>query len=356
MPTISVAVVFHGRLGVWHATASRILVGGNHALFDANFEVSPGKHKWRTMRQAEQLSTASKGFDLPGQPHSTVKGFVRFFSQTFVDRVLKPTRRAGGATVEIFLHSWHPELATELDHRFAATASLHEALPAALTAERVESQHTSMLRGLQLALAHPHRTSRPSHTKPTTGFTHVLVSRYDVLWLAPLRLSKLLLASSEVMTSSRRRHAPPPAPPLLWLPRWCHRAPVATQEQAAAIRSACGFQSVYQGDAYLARRPECKGWVCHEVGGTRLNTALVLDWWFAATPSVALAFAKIATRIHEYRQALRLPTPYDWSHFYWHHIVHSVLGIANRTRYTLYEGVDFTIARQWRLGAPCQRQ
>jgi hypothetical protein len=329
----SFAVVFHGRVGVWHATASSIVRGGNHALLEANAEVA-GRREWRTMSTARKEALEAAGVDLPGQQDSTIAGFIRFAHGSFIEHVVQPSR-AAGIKLHVFLHSWHPELASLLDSLFKPVTSAHDALPPELKryGSSVRSQHTSMHRALRLMTAQQGELS----------FTHVLVTRYDVLWLAPFSLA--LPHSTE---------APPS--PLLWLPHWCHRARLVSADDATVLRAACGFRNVYQGDAFLAKRPECADWNCFPLARTPLNTALVLDWWFVATTGIASAFAEIGQRHDEYMKQMRLPRLYRWSHFFWSHVVNSVLRIANRTRHVLHEGRDFTLARNWLRGASCHQR
>ena len=181
----SIAFVMHGRLAGWQPT-------------------------WT----AQQT-----GWDLTGVPDSTLKGFVRFLHGVTWKRIIEPNRRAG-IKLDIYIHSWNPELGPLLDELYQPTRSKHEPVHPRL--HRVASQHLSIKTALQLAEAETHEL--------------VLVARHDVLWYSDFMLANM-------------SHAP------LWLPQWCTGADL-TPQLGKILRPACAAgHRGYPAESYIANEP-----------------------------------------------------------------------------------------------------
>ena len=127
-------------------------------------------------------------------PHSTLAGFAAFGRASLWQHVVQPNREAG-LTLDLFLHSWHAEIGTQLDAMYQPVASKHERVRKSLNT--VRSQHLSMKTGLALMTAHERRPGG-------VPYDLTLVTRYDILYFTPLLLRPLGAAP-------------------LWLPHWCHR-------------------------------------------------------------------------------------------------------------------------------------
>jgi hypothetical protein len=255
MSNVSVALVLHGKIGVWTLRSSDVPAGNlrsaPHNKLHANAMAAPPK----TPVQASNVSL----WDLERWPHSLRTGFARFASHSILRNIVEPNRRAG-TRVDIFLHSWHPDLGAELDAMYAPAASRHDPVQ---NIHRVASQHLSMKRGLALAAAHdqPHDL--------------VMVARYDLLFFSVLRFAEL----------------PPPAEVQLWLPTWCMRYEFPSGRQRGALSRACGGGQ----PAYVMTPPLVSAMHPRMARAPRAMNAdfAVLDWWFVAPPHVAATFGQV---------------------------------------------------------------
>ena len=324
------ALVLHGRVGLWSASASDLVTEGKIAALRAVL----GRHEYRTLGKAARAARV-EAFDL----RAARAAYLRF-AHASIWRHVVAANRASGLEFPIFLHSWHPELGGLLDELYRPIASAHDEFNASI--DKVQSQHRSMARGLAMATQHG-----------DAKIKHVMVARYDLFFYTDLVVAPLVSSTQNVP---------------LWLPHWCHRVTgveyAPSMAETAAARAACGFSSSWHGDGSLATRPSCKGWVCTRFQHTAADRNLVLDWWFVARVSVARAFAEIDAKFAEYSEKVALLLDNDtavrkkgymrWSHFYWGYIIDHVLKLRQNIRYVMYEGVDFTLARFWHNGAHCQ--
>ena len=247
-PRRRVAVVIHGRIGIWRTRSSHI--DDAHVVWLAN-----APQAWRSAPKSMD------GIDTNVSAHSTLAGFAAFGRGSLWQYVISPNREAG-LSLDIFLHSWHAEIGALLDAMYAPTASRHE--PVQRRLNTVQSQHLSMKTALGLMTKHEATTRQP--------YDLALVTRYDILYFTQLMLAPL-------------GEAP------LWLPHWCHRYPL-TAQAGMLIRAACGNWPGH-GEGYLVHPATTTG-----VDPTsRLRRSLksreadfdfaYLDWWFVATPAIA---------------------------------------------------------------------
>ena len=172
---IAVALVLHGKIGLWTLRSSDVPAGDLRSTryscgrslckpnpLQANAMVAPPK----TPVRASNVSL----WQLERWPHSLRIGFARFASRSILRHVVDPNR-ARGVRIDVFLHSWHPEIGRDLDALYAPAASQHEPVQ---PIHKVASQHLSMKRGLALAATHPQRHDL------------VMVARYDLLFFSEL--------------------------------------------------------------------------------------------------------------------------------------------------------------------------
>ena len=164
---LAVALVLHGKIGMWTLRSSDVPAGDLRSMrysnpLQANAMVAPPK----TPVRASNVSL----WQLERWPHSLRIGFAGFASRSILRHVVDPNR-ARGVRVDVFLHSWHPEIGRDLDALYAPAASLHDPVQ---RLNRVASQHLSMKRGLALASMHPHPHDL------------VMVARYDLLFFTDL--------------------------------------------------------------------------------------------------------------------------------------------------------------------------
>jgi hypothetical protein len=320
-----VALILHGRIGIWRTRSSHI--DNADVVWKSN-----APHLWK---KAPKNMT---GVDTI-RPHSTLLGFAAFGRASLWERVVDPNRRAG-VLVDCFLHSWHKEIGKELDAMYAPVASMHEEVKKQL--DSVRSQHLSMKRALDLAARHEQfRAGVPAVRGASAGaspsyYDLFMVLRYDILWFSTVHFPTLGGAS-------------------LWLPHWCHRYPL-TAESGMLVRAACGNWPAH-GEGYLVHAattvgvyPKLHGMVPREAD----YDFAFLDWWFVATPRIAATFAHIYDDFKAYQRGLRHIAPFpDWSHFYWGFHINRRLKMRQQVRYVMYEGVDFRLARHWHFGSHC---
>ena len=339
-----VALVMHGKVGVWSASASMLQEWAEQGK-DAGqntAEVNTPKGRWRRMSK-EQRAEAGRSYDL--WPDSSLQGFIRF-AHASIWRHVVMANRAAGVDMQIFLHSWHPSLRQLLDELYAPEASMHEAAVPLSLLYKVRSQHLSMSRGLALC----EHAARASNRQ----FDLVMVARYDLLFLSDFLLANLTRT----------------AVPTLWLPHWCKSPYGLSERDGIELTGACGFRNpagasgTHWGGGYLAMQPNTRvhmgRWFGIDKTHAPLEHEVVLDWWFVAPPKLAASFRAIYEMYPAYKNALRpragrledgtqraLP---DWAHFFWYHHIH-VNNIP--TRHVLWEGVDFTLAKSWYGGTTC---
>ena len=370
LPAQRVAILLHGRIGIWKTKASHI--------DDAKVVwMSNAPQVWK------QAPATMDKIDLPGSPHSTLAGFAAFGRGSLQQHVVLPNQQMGIA-IDFFLHSWHVEIGKQLDAMYQPVASRHDKVQPQLNA--VRSQHLSLK--IVLGLAREYAATKSgtgsgsgSSTSSSEGvgvggsssrrigrslstggggrrvgggmkqaaaagagaatvpsyYDLYMVTRYDVLFFTTLQLAPL--------TSSP-----------LWLPHWCHRYPL-TAESGMLVRAACGNWPGH-GEGYLVHPATTVG-VFPPVRGKLAREAdfdyAYLDWWFVASPAVAHTFGEVYDQYEVYRQALHRVSPNlpKWTHFYWGHHINKRLRMRRSVRFVMYEGVDFRLARHWAFGTHC---
>ena len=298
-----------------------------------------------------------------------MSGFLLFLRDNVFEHIVEPNRRSG-VEVDVFCHSWHPELSDVIDKLYQPVRSQHQRLVRSL--DKVRSQHLSMARGL--ALIDEAARSSPS------ALPHALVAvlRYDIVFYSALLFGPLVRSP-------------------LWLPRWCGLSKLSS-EQGKLVRGACG-NSEGRGEGFLTR-PVRLSEMFMRPGSAHKNMSegadqsyLTMDWWFIATPDVARSFGSIYERAEAYTARIsRLGSMPVYSHqlctprprltprlrdrsptrgrtFSSHasaygsprvragafHI-NNVLRLGAAVRFVKTASVDFRLARQWRYGPYCRPQ
>jgi hypothetical protein len=251
-------------------------------------------------------------------------GVASLAHDQFRQHLIEPNQRQG-VTVRCFLHSWNPEAGKQLDMLYQPHASRHE--PTMPHKGPAMSQHLSMLHVMRLVNA-----SRPLPQM-------VFVSRFDLLLYTDVKLPALLNAD-------------------LLLPNHCILARFS-QNVSDTISQACGCGRKKCHRRHRASRPPT---VSHYVNNAKHlsvgvdYSGFLLDYFFIATPDIALSFTDIYTKANEYRSFVRkihggyrLP---QWSHFYWAVHVNYFLPPSTRVRFgPLMHERDFNLARFHPFGA-----
>ena len=292
------ALALHGKVGSWRKSATKLENMEEH-----------GAPTFLADALGELMGVASLAHD------------------QFRQHLIEPNQRQG-VTVRCFLHSWNPEAGKQLNMLYQPHASRHE--PTMPHKGPAMSQHLSMLHVMRLVNA-----SRPLPQM-------VFVSRFDLLLYTDVKLQALLNAD-------------------LLLPNHCILARFS-QNVSDTISQACGCGRKKCHRRHRASRPPT---VSHYVNNAKHlsvgvdYSGFLLDYFFIATPDIALSFTDIYTKANEYRRFVRkihggkwMP---QWSHFYWAVHVNYFLPPSTRVRFgPLMHARDFTLARFFQSGVDCE--
>ena len=213
-------------------------------------------------------------------------------------------------SVDVFGHSWSPDMGPALDALFAPKGSAHERETVARNRELctnlvMELRKYTAAHGMT-PFAHFAAVGRGANSCERTashllgmaraiqfkakyeaaqGFTYdaVIVSRWDVLWGRPLHLNRLDLSSGGFVVPHFCTHARGVD----------HRAPLE-RNLTAFRRAACGGGSsagqvpTASTACHPSHRP-CAGDL-----SPRAREFYLLDWWFVASSAAADGFGRVA--------------------------------------------------------------
>ena len=250
------------------------------------------------------------------------------FSHRSIHQHIVTANRADGMAVDVFLHSWNPEVGSVLDRLYSPVASQHQ--PPVEALERVRSSHLSMMR--VLALLRMHET-------PGAEAQLVMVCRYDIVFFRPVLLRGL-------------------HPTSIWLPHFCTSVLGLGADASAALARVCGSD---RGD--LKQPPYAQRYF----GRNRMSrgdnyNSMVLDYFFIASPAVAETFSAIYRHHDIYqRQMDALYNTHTFaSHFFWTHHINRMLrsnilpdGQQLRISWFSHFEIDFNLARFQHFGSDC---
>ena len=249
------------------------------------------------------------------------------------------------AAIDIFGHSWSPEIGQALDALWQPRASVHEAEPharnrqlcltvgkmlrdatnsgsgvhgapfagfggvgrGANSCERTANHLLGIQRAIQLKAKHEARH----------GFKYdvVLVSRWDVLWSRPLILSRLDLSQHAFTVPTFCTHA-----------RGVDRQSDVEKQLSAFRKLACGGESsagqlpTAATSCHPSHRP------CQPDLSPRAREFYLLDWWFASDSTAADNFGTVADEKlyanytllnQEHLNSARNSRPIIMGHAYW---------------------------------------
>ncbi|KAL1525971.1 hypothetical protein AB1Y20_020797 [Prymnesium parvum] len=275
---------------------------------------------------------------------------------SFLRHVLGPN--AHHAALDVIGHSWTPLLGPLLDRLYARSlvASRHQPPPRrrgfrcahaaidAATCHRTFCHLLGVSRALQLKAEVEERRAR--------SYAAVILSRWDVLWRAPLRLPSLPGWAGA-------------GGGVFWLPRLCALlAPHATaatpprQEQKRQWRSkACGGAASDFTASPQAAECAPSGWRgCHRDQTDEARRLLLLDFWLVTRDSAAAdAFGGMAANFSSLSHTIveRFASPSSraarevvaMGHSYY--AAQLVLVMNATLRFALNPGIDFTLGRDW---------
>ncbi|KOO29522.1 hypothetical protein Ctob_004102, partial [Chrysochromulina tobinii] len=277
------------------------------------------------------------------------------------------------AAIDIFGHSWSPEIGQALDALWQPRASVHEAEPRARnrqlcltvgkmlhdatsdgsgvhgapfagfggvgrganSCERTANHLLGIQRAIQLKAKHEGRH----------GFKYdvVLVSRWDVLWSRPLILSRLDLSQHAFTVPTFCTHA-----------RGVDRQSDVEKQLSAFRKLACGGESSagQLPTAATACHPSHRP--CQPDLSPRAREFYLLDWWFASDSTAADDFGTVADEKlyanytllnQEHLNSARNSRPTIMGHAYWG--LHMVWGLRAPLRFDGMVGHDFSLGRAY---------
>ena len=278
------------------------------------------------------------------------------------------------ATVDLFGHSWSPEVGAVLDALFLPRASAHEAEPRdrnrqlCFSVSKMLRERTSTgtpgaygaqfahyaavgrganscertanhLLGMQRAIALKARYERERGYR----YDIVVVSRWDVLWSRPLRLAQLDLSAHAFTVPTFCTHA-----------RGVDHKSELERGVAAFRRAVCG------GDASVGQVPTAST-ACHPSHrpcapdlSARARELYLLDWWFASDSAAADAFGAVAEPAlfsnytllnQQHLNGANNARPTIMGHAYWG--LHMVWGLRAPLRFQGMVGHDFSLGRAY---------
>lgn len=266
---------------------------------------------------------------LVGGLHNRTATYATLAHSTIAKHILQANQR-DGLRLDVFLHSWNPEVGPTLDSLYLPNASLHQ--PPERSLEAVRSGHLSLKRVLLLLRA---------SEAPGQEFSLVMLSRFDVLWYNDLLLRGL-------------------SPSRIWLPHHCQpRIGLSTAEERA-------IEAVCESDRGALMEPVYtqRSFGVHLQRHVNYNS-FVLDYWFVSSVEVAESFAAIYHQHEEYQHDMALLMggwrPFK-SHFYWAYHISTLLlksaaagatGPALQVGFISQSELDFNLARFFQFGNDC---
>ena len=302
MPTAKYALLLHGRLGTVTrppAASLRVSWCGPAVAYDQCFSGS---------------------------------GYVSLLAASHLEHIVTAS---AAVSVDVFVHSWNPELASRLDAAYAPhlRGSLHEAVNASLP--KAASQALSIGRCTRLA--------RAAELARGREYRVVLVMRLDAVPLEPLRLrtlspSHVTLAESCCLSEANELDAAA-------FPRACGHE-LDLSQGWRGVRWASQKRVVSHCRAQLPRRRHMHKQIelFELLEGTEANEAgndlryFVRDWWFAAKSEIALTFEAIGARFGWYEAqsfalGLRFTGDRLWSHTAWPLHIHDAIHRGAQLRF-----------------------
>ena len=254
---------------------------------------------------------------------------IEFTSASHREYLIRTNERMGG--VDVFVHSWNPELASLIDSAYSGTLrdSLHEP---PVYADKARSQALSLARAAKLMRAHEHQRGQ--------SYALAFVLRFDAFVAAPFDL-----------TSLQAGH--------LWFSELCCTRDAVTSQEQALVLARCGAGtcnmttgscSNYRKGQQFRRRllgsctPDIYSHGRQLKRPHQLNNAYMIhDWWFAASSEVVAGVAQVEENwewLMRRRRELNLPA---WSHHLWPLLIHEVLNLTSTVRFKA--GVRIGLAR-----------
>ena len=234
---------------------------------------------------------------MPGGAHSSGDARMLALCAVSIQRhVLTPWRAAG--SVDVFIHSWNPELSTTMEELYSPRRSRHDSqvnstmrCPGRPPYPYACMRTMWALRGAQRALR-----LRSEYAAQHRQHAAVMLLRHDIHWLqdfTPLHVN---------------------AGVRLWLPMDCDVNGTVRDEKLVHERRSATLR--------LSAKVKSRG--VHKCPSQLCNTYLEPDWWFVADAALADGFAGVFDRVGEYMKIAKsmnfsIATPHVyWGLFFYH--------------------------------------
>ena len=194
---------------------------------------------------------------------------------SLLQHVIAPNRRRG-TRVEIFGHSWSPEVAGLLDALYQPTRSVHEfprsdlKCPASRVLSRECLRTVSHLLGMRRAI----EVKMAEERERGIAFDSVYIGRWDVLWNRPLSLPSLPGWAARTANT-------------FWLPHHCVPRSGEPLRNVRLKSDVCGGHG--KGWRGPPAAKECRGdhRPCAGDMSSKAREYFLLDWWTIASSSAA---------------------------------------------------------------------
>ena len=283
-----------------------------------------------------------------GALRSGVRGDLslwRACAHTAIEHVLNPWR-VSGSPVDVFVQSWNPDMAKEMDALWQPMASDHAEQndsAAALCPIKMKLCERTMwaLLGLKRALAL--RARHESAAGRSGAHATVLVMRHDVYWrsqLPPLR------ADGQVR---------------LWLPFECQvnycRDPTGSNTSSCygrkipdgASKAPDWLVLKHSQSSYYGRRCDWMAMKANEKTLTFCSNTVLIDWWFVTNATLADGIAETYDEFAEYSSLVQSELHFNLSapHHYWGLYFFHKHRLRERCElgFSQMHGIDFTLGR-----------
>ena len=283
----------------------------------------------------EQAPSAALWLNLRGSGR-----LLHFTAASHLEYIVRANARAG---VDVFAHSWNPELSGVVATLYG-THLLGSRHDPPVFADKARSQALSLGRAAELVLARERARGYP--------YALTFALRWDAFVGAPVALARLRRGHITISESCCVRDAVSPSEKALVLGRCGEGACNATTGACTNYRK--GRQ--YTGRLLGHCTPEIHQ---HQWQAKPLLPSnpymFANDWWIAAPPAVIASFGRISEDWRWVLRRLRQLSLPAWSHFVWPLHVHDTLNLTRNVRFEAGVRIGLTRKVFERIRTGCRR-
>ena len=308
------ALLLHGRLGTLAAAPSLTLMGTarvSPADYLRPIAASAASHIEHVVR-----ANAGNGADAGdgANARSAASAASAASARSAADGDGVASGQLGGGGVDVFAHTWNPEIAPLFDAAYTPhlRASLHQTV-VYVDRDKPRSQALSIGRAAILMHTHERERRRP--------YELCLVLRADLLVGAPIDIRSF-------------------DPSHVWFAEHCCLNDAVDETAQALVRTQCAAEGTASAPPSFKKRLLGPCRVSQYGGQWGLQHQLqdyyyfLMDWWFVARPEVVRSWGGISDNWAFYRKRLqRLRIARWFSHYVWAIHVHDALNMSNSVRF-----------------------